>query len=570
MEQLKRILAGLTWRQRITILAVAIAVIGGLAALTRWTRERDFQPLYTGLTPEDAGAVLTRLRESGVDYRLGDSGTTVLAPSARVAELRLQLAAAGLPKSGRIGFELFDKTNFGATEFAEQVNYHRALEGELERSITGLAEVEQARVHLTFAKESVFAEQRQPAKASVLIKLRPGVKLSPQSVHAISYLTASAVQGLSPEAVSVVDMRGNLLNRPKRAQTPDGAEAPDAMLDFRQQVERDLLAKVAATLDPLLGPEKYRAGIFVECDFTSGEQSEESFDPARSVMTVSQRTEDISGVNAASGVPGTASNLPRPTSRPGTSASGVTRRTENTSYQTSRVVKRTKLPQGAIKRLSAAVLVDYVARWQGEGAQAKRMLDPVPAEKLKVIRDLVSAAVGLSTARGDQLTVECLPFESTLAWEPPAPPAAPKAAPAPNLPAWLQRLVGGRDVWVWALGGAAVMLLVVLAGILLLARRLSRRARAEAAAAAPLAGGGTTRAAIAASDDAIRAQMEATLAEQEALREKATAEALNSLKLPQVTTKKAEVLTRHLLEGAKKDPAATAQLVRTWLNEGEV
>jgi flagellar M-ring protein FliF len=566
MEQLKRLLAGLSWRQRITIVAVVLGVVAGLAAITQWNRERDFQPLYTNLSPEDAGAVVARLRESGTDFRLGENSTTVLAPSARVGELRLQMAAAGLPKTGRIGFELFDKTNFGATEFGEQINYHRALEGELERSIGGLAEVEQARVHLTFAKESVFAEQRQPAKASVLVKLRPGVKLSPQSVTAISYLASSAVQGLSPEAVSVVDMRGNLLNRPKRTLTPDGAEAPDAMLDFRQQVERDLLAKVNATLDPLLGADKYRAGVIVECDFTSGEQSEESFDPARSVMTVSQRTEDISGVNVASGVPGAASNLPRPTSRPGASGSGVTRRTENTSYQASRVVKRTKLPQGALKRLSAAVLVDHVVRWQGQGAQAKRMLEAVAPEKLKVVRDLVGAAVGLTAARGDQLTVECLPFESTLSWEPPAPRAPATAAPlAPGLPAWLQQLVGRKDLWIWAAGGAALMLLLVLAGILLLARRFSRKARASATAA--LAASSVR--AIGAPDDDARAKMEATLAEQDALREKSTADAVNALRLPQAATKKSEVLTKHLIESAKKDPSTTAQLIRTWLNEAD-
>ncbi|MBI4875649.1 MAG: flagellar M-ring protein FliF, partial [Acidobacteria bacterium] len=419
MEQLKRILAGLSWRQRIVILTAAVAVIAGIAGLTRWNRERDFRPLYTGLAPEDAGAVVARLRELGVEYRLSENGTTVLAPSARVAETRLQLASSGLPKSGRMGFELFDKTSFGATEFTEKVNYHRALEGELERSIMSVTEVEQARVHLTFAKESVFSEQREPAKASVLVKLRAGARLSPPSVSAVRHLVASAVQGLDADAVSVVDMRGNLLSRPKRALTSGGAEAPDAMIEFRQQVERDLLAKVNATLEPLLGAERFRAGVFAECDFSSGEQSEESFDPARSIMTSSQRTEDLGTGGAANGVPGTASNLPRPTSRPGSSSGGLSRRTENVVYQASRTVRRTRLPMGGLRRLSATVLVDHVVRWQGQGAQARRTVAPVPPEELKAIHGLVAAAIGLTPARGDQLTVECLPFESTLAAEPP-------------------------------------------------------------------------------------------------------------------------------------------------------
>src|SRR6202011_3662243 len=139
-------------------------------------RERDFRPLYGGLSAEDAAGVVAKIRESGSEYRLSDNGSAVLVPSGKVAELRLQLAAAGVPKSGRIGYELFDKTNFGASDFAEQVNYHRALEGELERSVMSLAEVELARVHITLAKESVFLESRQPAKASVLVKLRTGAQ----------------------------------------------------------------------------------------------------------------------------------------------------------------------------------------------------------------------------------------------------------------------------------------------------------------------------------------------------------------------------------------------------------
>src|SRR6185312_11395515 len=153
MNQLKRLFDSLTLRQKLTIAIAAVLVTAALFSLSHWNKERDFRPLFTQLSPEDAGAIVTRLRESGVDYRLGENGTSILVPSAQVAETRLQLASAGLPKTGRIGFELFDKTNFGATDFVEQVNYHRALEGELERSVTSLAEVEQARVHVTLPKD---------------------------------------------------------------------------------------------------------------------------------------------------------------------------------------------------------------------------------------------------------------------------------------------------------------------------------------------------------------------------------------------------------------------------------
>jgi flagellar M-ring protein FliF len=267
----------------------------GLFSLVQWKKEADFKPLFTNLAAEDANGIVLKLKESGAEYRLTEGGATVLVPSTRLNELRLNMAAAGLPKTGRIGFELFDKVNLGATEFTEHINYRRALEGELERTVMSLSEVDQARVHLTFSKDSVFLESQQPAKASVLVRLKPGRKLAPQNVAAINHLMASAVEGLSPDAVTVLDMNGNLLGKPKPAGGLDGTEPSGATLDYRHQIEADLLTKIASTLGPLLGPEKFRAGVSVECDFSGGEQSEEIFDPARSVMLSSQRTEDGTG-----------------------------------------------------------------------------------------------------------------------------------------------------------------------------------------------------------------------------------------------------------------------------------
>src|SRR5258708_6249753 len=217
MEQIKRLAGMLTVRQRWTILIVGILAAAGVYSLTRWQRESNFRPLYNSLAQEDAALVVQKLKESGTPYRLSNSNSTVLVPDEKVAELRLEMASAGVPKNGRIGFEIFDKTNFGMTDFAEHINYRRALEGELERSVMALSEVEQARVHISFPQESVFLEARQPAKASVLIKIRPGASLAETAVPSITHLVGSAVEGLSPESVSVMDMRGNLLNRPKRA-----------------------------------------------------------------------------------------------------------------------------------------------------------------------------------------------------------------------------------------------------------------------------------------------------------------------------------------------------------------
>src|ERR1041384_6798241 len=181
---MKKILANLSTAQRISIAVVAVLVVTGLYALVQYQKEGDFKPLFTALSPEDAAGIVQKLKETGVEYRLPEAGGAVLVPSARLAELRISMAALGLPKAGRLGFELFDKANLGATEFTEHVNYRRALEGELERSVTSLTEVEQARVHLTFPKDSVFVESQQPAKASVMVKLKPGARLAAQNVLA--------------------------------------------------------------------------------------------------------------------------------------------------------------------------------------------------------------------------------------------------------------------------------------------------------------------------------------------------------------------------------------------------
>ena len=414
MEQLKQLYGSLSPKQRLAIVA-AVAVTVATLGLLRWQAFASFKPLYTSLSPEDAGAVIQKLKEAGVEYQLADDGATVLVPVDHVAESRLEMALAGLPKTGRIGFELFDRTNLGVTDFAEHINYQRALEGELERSVMSLAEVEVARVHITLAKESVFTQSREPAKASVLLKLRPGVILAPRSVVAISHLVAAAVEGLAPPAVSVVDMDGTLLSRPRSSGSLDTAQSSDSFVEYQQSLEKSLANKINETLEPLLGAGRFRAGVSVECDFTKSEQNEELFNPEQSVVTSSHVTEESTGgASASTGIPGTASALPRPRPEGGPAGSGVSRRSENTTYQASRTVRRTTTPQGSVKKISAAVLVDYVIEREGEGEQQKRTLQARPPEKIEAIRELVAAAIGLDPSRGDQLIVQTMPFETTL------------------------------------------------------------------------------------------------------------------------------------------------------------
>jgi len=562
---MKNILANLSVRQKITIAVVGLLITAAIYSLVYWQKESGFKPLFTGLAPEDASGIVQKLKESGVDYRLPESGGSVLVQSSRLAELRLTMAAAGLPKSGRIGFELFDKTNLGATEFTEHVNYRRALEGELERSVTSLAEVEQARVHLTFPKDSVFLDAQQPAKASVLVKIRPGMRLAPQNVQAIDHLVASAVEGLSPDAVSVLDMNGNLLGRPRAAASLDSGEPSEAVLDYRHKVEADLLAKVNSTLEALLGPDKFRAGVSVECDFSGGEESAEVFDPAHSVMLSSQRTEDSSGPASSSGVPGTASTLPRPASRPGGSSSHTSRVTENIAYQSSRTVRKTRMPAGSVRKMSLAVLVDQELTWQPDKKGYQRVLQPPSPEKLKIIRDLVAGVTGFSPERGDQLVIETLPFESTLNIEPPAAPGAPAAAKpaAPQLFSFT-----GDPKTLYLIGGTAagVIVIALIGGMLL--RRRRPGATASVPTALPQSEGSYAIAGVS-ETTGVENELEAKLAEREAAQKRADAQALSSLKLTPVITKTAEVLAKHLREKITKEPEVSAQVLRTWIREDE-
>ncbi len=552
MDQIKKLLESLTWKQIASLVAAAAAVIASLAAVSHWTRERDFRPLYSSLAAEDAAAVLAKVRESGTEFRLGDNGSMILVPSARVAELRLQMAAAGLPKSGRIGFELFDKNSFGASDFDEQVNYHRALEGELERSVMSLAEVEQARVHITFPKDSLFLDARQPAKASVLVKLRAGARLAPQNVAAICQLVASAVDGLAPEAVSVVDTRGNLLNRARKPASPDDPQPSEEALEYKQRLEHDLVSKINQTLEPLLGADKFRASASIDCDFSRAEQSEESYDPTKSVMVSSQKTEDMSAGASAAGVPGTASSLPRPAARPAGGGNTVSRRTENISYQTSHTVRHVREPEGAVKRMWVSLLVDSDVRYEGAGPKARRVVEAPSADKLKAIHDLVAGVIGLSAERGDQLVVETLPFESTLNPEQLPPPVPPPP------PITLREQFLKNQLFVVGVGVGAALLLALLVVVL----RAGAKKPAPPAAELPaeLSPGQTPA--------ELEAQIEQRLAEQAAQRQRQEQEALNALKLPAVT-KKTEVLTKHISEQAKKDPASMAHVLRAWMTESE-
>jgi flagellar M-ring protein FliF len=575
MDEAKKLFGALAPRQLVSIALAALAVVGGVMFLLRWQRESGMKPLYTGLAPEDASAIVQKLREGGVDFKITNNGTEILAPEDKVPELRLQMAGSGLPKTGRIGFEIFDKTNFGITDFAEHVNYRRALEGELERSIMAISDVQQARVHVTLPKDSVFTDAREAAKASVLVGLRPGTRLASSNVVAITNLVSSAVEGLSPESVSVVDMSGTLLSRPRRDGLPDTEQASQAVLEYRQAIEHDLANKINNTLEPLLGADKFRTGVSADIDMTSGEQSEETFDPAKSVMTSSQKTEDSSGVTRVSPTPppGTAANLApqqavpsnqqqqangtqpaqpgqqntaqtqtAQTAAKGGNTSSSTRRSESITYQSSRVTKHLKIPQGSVKRLSIAVLVDQGFKMEGQGAAAHRVVVPPDADKIKAIQTLVGTLVGLDMTRGDQLTVEALPFDTSNLDV--GGPGAPTTQKKPDEVFSIETLKKKPALLYGSIGGAVLVIgLLVFA----LTRRKKGGSRAEIREALPVADAYTGLPAATMPHAAVGPQTG----------------------LPALMPSRTEVLLNQLQENSRNNPEAWANILRGWLAEEE-
>jgi flagellar M-ring protein FliF len=556
VNQLLKIWRSLNRSQQASIVLVPLLLIGiGWGGL-KWKHDSDFHVVYSGLALEDAAALTQKLREASIEYKLDETGSSIMVPSARAADARLAIAGAGLPHSGRIGFELFDRTNLGASDFAEQVNYRRALEGELERTIATLAEVQQARVHLTFARESVFLDDKRPSKATVVLRLKRPGPMSSANVNAVANLVASAVDGLAPESVAIIDSNGRLLNRPQNSGDP-GEQLAEANLEYKRQVELELINKVNTALEPLLGAGRFRAGVNVECDFSTSEENEESFDSAKSVIVSSQASEESSAAGLSSGNPGTASNLPKPTAptiRPAVGASGVTRRSENVTWQPGRTVKRTVQPRGLIRRISAAVLVDQTVRWEGSGAKMRKVLLPPSAEMMKGIRDVVAGVTGLNEQRGDAITVESLPFENTVAAEPPSA-AIQGPASKQNLPlSWKQPpLIAGIVLGMGALGFFGWMM-------------MSRKKKAEAVLQAELAAA-QEKARISPSAEAQK-QLEKQLTENETQQAMFETEALSKIKLP-LNSRKTEVLVKHIRDTSHKDPASTANVLRTWISDAD-
>jgi flagellar M-ring protein FliF len=385
---------------------VSAVLLGGLLGGTLWFMLRpDWRTLYANLDRDDARQLGMVLTQAQIPFEVAADGSAVRVAAAQLDKARLATAAKGGIKSGRMGFEIFDKPNWVGSEFDEQVNYQRALEGELEHTVGSLSDVESARVHLVMAHDSLFREQERPAKASVVLKLRRR-SLADGEPDAIRNLVASAVDGLTPERVVLVDAAGHL---------PLGPKTADAM---RFSAEQALEEKLVSTLEPVTGAGNVRASVTLDYAAAASEETEETFHPDQTVTLSMQRTEQTSGPQAiAAGVPGTASNAPNAQSLPvypQQNTAPQSARSESGTYGASKTVRHTVESPGRVRRLTAAIVVnDRLVQAAARGKSA--VWQSRSAEELRNFTALAQAAVGFDSGRGDMLTVEDLAFDENRA-----------------------------------------------------------------------------------------------------------------------------------------------------------
>ncbi len=431
------LLARLRANPRIPLIIAVAAAAAIVVALVLWAKTPDYRVLYNNLSNEDGGAIVTQLTQMNIPYRFEENGGALMVPAEKVHELRLRLAQQGLPKGGAVGFELLDKEKFGISQFSEQVNYQRALEGELSRTIETLGPVKGARVHLAMPKPTLFVREQKSPSASVTLLLQPGRALDEGQISAIVHMVSSSVAGLPPGNVTVVDQSGRLLTRSDAA----GRDLNDAQLKYATEVESRYQQRIEAILAPIVGNGNVHAQVTAQIDFDAREQTEEQYKPNSDPANAAVRSRQSSsseqlGGQYPGGVPGALSNQPAPansapietpnanannanannaaanngtTASTNSSARAVpsnTHHDDTTNYELDRTIRHTKMNVGSVKRLSVAVVVNYRADAKGK---AVALTDA----QLKQIEDLTREAMGYSTDRGDSVNVVNSPFTQT-------------------------------------------------------------------------------------------------------------------------------------------------------------
>ncbi|HHX9068476.1 TPA: flagellar basal-body MS-ring/collar protein FliF [Yersinia enterocolitica] len=548
-------LARLRANPKIPLLIAAAAAVAILVALMLWAKSPDYRVLYSNLNDRDGGDIVTQLTQLNIPYRFADSGGALLIPADKVHETRLRLAQQGLPKGGAVGFELLDQEKFGISQFSEQVNYQRALEGELARTIGTLGPVLNVRVHLAMPKPSLFVREQKSPTASVTLALQPGRALDDGQINAIVYMVSSSVAGLPPANVTVVDQTGRLLTQSDSA----GRDLNAAQLKFTNEVENRFQRRIETILAPMVGSGNVHAQVTAQVDFASREQTDEEYKPNQAANQGAVRSQQVStseqlGGTNVGGVPGALSNQPSATpvapievpqatpaagagaaanaaNRPATAArqtatSSNSRHDQTTNFEVDRTIRHTQQQAGMVQRLSVAVVVNYGSDKAGKPIALSK-------DQLAQVESLTREAMGFSTVRGDTLNVVNTPFNAT------------DDASGSNLPFWQQ-----PSFFDQLLNIGRYLLILLVAWILwrkLVRPLIAKKQEADKAAASV--------------NNIVQAAQTTETAKQ-------TKEELALRKKNQQRVS-AEVQAQRIRELADKDPRIVALVIRQWMSNDQ-
>jgi flagellar M-ring protein FliF len=413
--QLLTFLKSLPASKKIGLVVVSFLLLSGFATLFLLANRVDYQVLFNNISSKDAGAIVENLRNKNIPYKIEGDGTRILVPAKDVHELRLSMVSQGLPKEGNVGFEIFDKSDFKTTRFVQELNYKRALQGELARTITRFNEVVSAKVFIVIPKETLFVEDAVPSTASIQLELKS--KLAPQKLAGIIHLVASAVEGLDPEQVTVVDTKGRIIFRGGNGSQGTSGLLNNMQLEYKQRVEGDIRTNVQSMLEGIVGAGKAIVRVTAEIDFNKSTLNEEEYDPTATAVRSRRDTEESTQVQAVnSGGQQTIINKRTgviPADNGG--QNGRRKRDTVTNYEINRVTRAIIKPAGTILRLSVAAVIDgtYETEIQEDGAQRRKYI-PRSTEEIAQFEAIVKSAMGYSEDREDQISVDSIPFSDNL------------------------------------------------------------------------------------------------------------------------------------------------------------
>ncbi|SPJ34858.1 flagellar basal-body MS-ring/collar protein FliF [Kushneria phyllosphaerae] len=570
-QKLSGLMDRLKANPRLPLIVAGAAVIAILVVLFLWARAPDYRVLFSNLSDSDGGVIIARLDQMQVPYRFSEGGQAILIPAESVEQTRMALASEGLPKGGGVGFELMDGQSFGISQFAEHVNYQRALEGELARSIESIDSVQTARVHLALPQESVFVRDRRQPSSSVILTLYRNRAVSEGQVNAITHLVSASVSNLPVNQVTVVDQNGNLLSQPAGNDTRN---LNDAQLKYTAQVEESYRKRIENLLSTIVGHSNVRAQVTASIDFSVGEHTQETYDPNQdpnqaSVRSIQSSESEQSGSSGIGGVPGALSNQPAPTvPSPVENAAGngqnqnnaqqdngqnedgeetataqaptgprSTSQSSTTNYEINRVIRHVQEDTGQVQRLSVAVVVNY-RNQTGEDGQTEMIA--LSEDEMAQIQRLVREGMGYSETRGDSLEVVNAAFSQQA------------EAQAPTL-AWYEN----PEIISLAKTLGRYLLIAIVAFILwrkLLKPLVERQQAMQAPAGATATGSNGTLLATAGDDEEEDETPEADIAEQIAKKQKRRQRIEH------------ETLLSTVRDQAQKDPRMVAMIIRGWIN----